>query len=112
MSMKARGLLRVTIVMAALGGGAAQPARAEGDAEAGRALASRWCASCHMIDAGHGSATANGVPTFQGIAAMPSTTMLSLRAFLRSPHVRMPDLHLTNQEIADVSAYILGLRRR
>lgn len=112
MSVKVRNPFRVAIVMAALSGGATQPAMADGDAEVGRALASRWCASCHMIDAGHGSATASGVPTFQGIAAMPSTTTLSLRAFLRSPHIRMPDLHLTNQEIEDLSAYILSLRRR
>jgi mono/diheme cytochrome c family protein len=43
---------------------------------------------------------------------MPSTTALALRAFLRTPHQRMPDLHLTNQEIDDVSAYILGMRGR
>lgn len=87
-------------------------AMAEGDAAVGRALADRWCANCHMTDPGHGSAVAQGVPTFAAIAAMPSTTELSLRVFLRSPHVRMPDLHLSNQEIEDVSAYILGLRKR
>ncbi len=91
---------------------AAGSARAEGDAATGRALAERWCANCHMTDPGQGSAAALGIPTFAAIAAMPSTTELSLRAFLRSPHVRMPDLHLTNQEVEDVSAYILGLRKR
>lgn len=112
MSVRFRDLVRVSMLVAGLGGGAVQSAMAEGDPEAGRALAERWCVSCHMIDPGHGSAAATGVPTFQGIANMPSTTTLSLRAFLRTPHVRMPDLHLTNQEIEDVSAFILGLRRR
>lgn len=87
-------------------------AAAEGDAAVGRVLAERWCANCHMTDPGQAATVAQGVPTFAAIAAMPSTTELSLRAFFRSPHVRMPDLHLTNQEIEDVSAYILGLRKR
>lgn len=86
--------------------------QAPGDAAAGRMLAERWCASCHMIDPGGGAASATGVPTFAAVAAMPATTGLALSAFLRTPHARMPDLHLTNQEIADVSAYILGLRTR
>lgn len=85
---------------------------AQGDAEAGRTLAQRWCSSCHMIDAGQGAASATGVPTFAGIARMPSTTEMSLNAFLRTPHVRMPDLHLSNSEITDLSAYILGLKPR
>ncbi len=37
---------------------------------------------------------------------------MSLRVFLQSPHARMPDLHLSRDEIADVSAYILSLRSR
>ena len=85
---------------------------AQGDPEAGRALAQRWCSSCHMIDAGQGAASATGVPTFTGIARMPSTTALSLNAILRTPHVRMPDLQLSNPEIADLSAYILDLKQR
>lgn len=89
---------------------AAGAARAQGDPEAGRALAQRWCSNCHMIDPGQADASATGVPTFAGVARMPSTTAMSLNAFLRTPHVRMPDLHLSNQEIDDVSAYILGLK--
>jgi mono/diheme cytochrome c family protein len=117
MTHRYRCLLRASLFVAVLGlasGGPvlAQGAEAVGDAEAGRALAQRWCASCHMIDPGHGTAAATGVPTFAGIAGMPSTTALALRAFLRTPHQRMPDLHLTNQEIDDVSAYILGMRGR
>ena len=54
----------------------------------------------------------NGVPTFAGIARRKSTTAMSLRVFLQSPHARMPDLHLSRDEIADVSAYILSLRSR
>jgi hypothetical protein len=43
---------------------------------------------------------------------MSSTTPLSLRAFLLTPHARMPDLHLSRDEMDDLAAYILGLRRK
>ena len=87
-------------------------ALAQGDPDAGRALAQRWCSSCHLTDASQPTGAAIGVPTFQGIARMPSTTVLSLNAFLRTPHVRMPDLQLSNTEIDDVTAYILDLKQR
>jgi hypothetical protein len=35
---------------------------------------------------------------------------MSLRAFLQTPHWRMPDLHLTRDEIDDIATYILSLR--
>jgi mono/diheme cytochrome c family protein len=42
---------------------------------------------------------------------MKSTTFMGLRAFLQTPHDRMPDLHLTRNEIDDVAAYILSLKK-
>jgi hypothetical protein len=36
---------------------------------------------------------------------------MGLRAFLQTPHDRMPDLHLTRNEIDDVAAYILSLKK-
>ena len=41
---------------------------------------------------------------------MKSTTRLSLRVFLQTPHDRMPNLQLNRDEIDNVSAYILSLR--
>jgi hypothetical protein len=43
---------------------------------------------------------------------MKSTTPLGLRVFLQTPHGRMPDLHLTRDEVDNLIAYILSLRRR
>ena len=83
-----------------------------GDPEAGQQLAAKWCANCHMITPTQETATAIGVPTFSGIARMASTTETSLRVFFQTPHVRMPDLHLSMPEIDDVSAYILSLKGR
>jgi mono/diheme cytochrome c family protein len=83
-----------------------------GDIETGRHLAETWCSSCHLISPGAASGTSNGVPPFAAIARMKSTTVLSLRAFLQTPHARMPDLHLTRNEVDDLAGYILSLRRQ
>ena len=91
----------------------AVPAAAQqtGDPAEGRRLAERWCISCHVVEANPGSAAANGVPTFPAIAKMPGTTPMGLNAFLQTPHGRMPDLQLKRQEIDDLSAWILSLKR-
>jgi hypothetical protein len=43
---------------------------------------------------------------------MPSTTSMSLHAFLMTPHGQMPDFASTRAQIDDVVAYILSLRSR
>ena len=42
---------------------------------------------------------------------MPSTTSMSLRVFLQSPHANMPDYRLTRDQLDDVVAYLLAQRR-
>lgn len=84
----------------------ALPAAAQ-DLEAGRRIAQTWCRACHETDTA--AARNDASPSFKSIAQMPSTTEMSLRVFLSTPHHRMPDYGLSRQEIADVSAYILSL---
>ena len=87
-------------------------AQSKGDPAAGQRLAERWCSgACHISGPTSQRGTSSGVPTFAAIARMPSTTRMSLSVFLQTPHAGMPDLHLTRDEIADVAAYILSLRR-
>ena len=52
----------------------------------------------------------DAIPSFQAIAGMPSTTLMSIRVFLRTPHDVMPDYELTEAQIDNVGAYIIGLR--
>ena len=89
-----------------------RPAGAQnvGDISAGRELAKTWCDNCHVVDPAQQQGTSTGAPPFTAIARMKSTTILSLAAFLQTPHNRMPDLHLSRNEIDDVSAYILSLK--
>jgi mono/diheme cytochrome c family protein len=81
-----------------------------GDAAAGKQLAERWCSSCHVVGPASTEGTSNGAPPFVAVARMKSTTPMSLRAFLLTPHTRMPDLHLSQDEIDNLTAYILSMR--
>jgi mono/diheme cytochrome c family protein len=83
-----------------------------GDAAAGQNLGETWCSTCHVVTLTPQRGTSTGAPTFAAIARMKSTTPQSLRVFLRTPHDRMPDLHLSRDEIDDLTAYILGLRHK
>ncbi|MBM3586281.1 MAG: cytochrome c [Alphaproteobacteria bacterium] len=82
-----------------------------GDPFAGQRLAAILCANCHRIaPAGPGPAT-DIAPSFAAIAALPSTTSRSLRAYLRTPHANMPDYRLSREELDDIVAYLLTVRR-
>lgn len=104
-----QGLLAAAAMAAMTAPGAAQQV---GDPVAGAALSRQWCANCHVVAPGQAATpgTGDAAPTFPAIAAMTSTTALSLRAFLQQPHRRMPDWNLTRTQTDDVIAYILSLR--
>lgn len=102
-----RGFLFIALLLTAT------PVRAQtayGDPEAGLRVALRNCATCHVVAGRQAGPVPVGVPTFAAIARMPSTTALSLRAFLQTPHPPMPDLSLSRSEVEDVVSYILSLR--
>ena len=81
-----------------------------GDPGAGKQLAATWCANCHRIaPTGPGPAT-DIAPSFAAIAALPSTTSMSLRAYLRTPHANMPDYRLSREELDDIVAYLLMVK--
>ena len=89
----------------------AGPVRAQdtGDTDNGHRLAQAWCANCHTLDTSQ-QATATGAPSFSAIAANKAITPTALHVFLRTPHDRMPDLSLSNNEVDDLIAYILMSR--
>jgi mono/diheme cytochrome c family protein len=80
-----------------------------GDAAAGAVLARTWCSDCHVVNRQQARGN-DAVPSFPAVAAAPGTTSMSLRAFLTTPHGRMPDLKLSHTEIDDLVAYILSFR--
>lgn len=87
-------------------------AQSAGDSDEGRRLATAWCGDCHQVSSRNLTTANDVVPSYQAIAAMPSTTAMSIRAFLSTPHQVMPNFSLTDTQIGDVAAYILSLRGR
>lgn len=81
-----------------------------GDPIAGERLARQQCVECHMLT-GAERATVAGVPSFQAVADDPRVTELGLRAFLSTPHDRMPDIVLGRREMDDLIAYIFSLKK-
>ena len=80
------------------------------DAEHGRDLAKRWCASCHVVSSDQARANADA-PPFVTIARSPNFDAKRLAYFLLDPHPKMPDLPLSRAAAEDVAAYIETLRR-
>ncbi|MBC7431609.1 MAG: c-type cytochrome [Rubritepida sp.] len=87
-------------------------AQSTGDPVEGRRLATAWCSDCHQVGARRLTTANDAVPSYQAIAAMPSTTAMSIRVFLSTSHQVMPNFNLTDTQISDVAAYILSLRGR
>lgn len=80
------------------------------DAIAGRDAAMRLCAGCHAVSEGQTRSATDAAPPFIVLARNPSVTELSLAAFLKTPHARMPSVQLSPKEISDVTSYVLSLR--
>jgi mono/diheme cytochrome c family protein len=120
--MPDRWVTAAAVALLASGLAGAAAAQEAGDPAAGRRLAQTWCANCHVVAPGGAAGAAPGspsparandaAPTFPGIARLPSTTSMSLRAFLQTPHAAMPNYQLSHDELDDVVAYLLSLRRR
>jgi mono/diheme cytochrome c family protein len=75
----------------------------------GKAIAERWCSSCHVVSDGQAEASSDA-PAFAAIASRPQAEIDALRGFLADPHPPMPNLSLTREEIRDILAYISSLR--
>ena len=105
--------LRTAALVVAAAVFSAVPALAQeslGDAIRGEELARSVCIDCHAIDRGFRGTDITGAPAFQDVADMSSATALSLRVFLLSPHLTMPNFMLNDQQIDDLIAYIHSLR--
>lgn len=104
--------LYLIVTCALLAASSAHAQNRPADPDAGRALATRTCARCHIVADGQAQSAVDGVPSFAVISRRPENTQERLRAFLLVPHGAMPDFSLTTREINDVTAYILGLSRQ
>ena len=105
-------MMRV-VMLASVLAVSAYPANAQdaaGNAEAGRVYAREVCSPCHAVTAEQASQRMIAVaPDFQSIANTPGMSATALRAFLQTPHPKMPNLILTPEQSADVIAFVLSL---
>ena len=77
------------------------------DAANGLKLSQHWCAACHLVSADQKQASVD-VPTFEDVARGAKDPK-ALALFLTKPHGQMPDMTLSQPEIADIIAYISTL---
>lgn len=103
-------LLAISLI--SISGGSLAQAQGSGDPAEGQRIATNSCSGCHQIDIRMRDSTDDPIPSFQAIAAMPSTTMLAISVFLRTSHKAMPNIQLSETQISDIGAYILSLRNQ
>ena len=80
------------------------------DADHGKAIAQRWCSTCHIVQSGQKSARADQAPPFASLAAREGFGPDRLALLLLRPHPNMPKLSLSRIEIADLAAYISTIK--
>ena len=91
-------MMRVVMLAGVLVGSAcaANAQDTPGNPEVGRVYAHEVCSPCHAVTAEQASQrTIVIAPEFQTIANTPGMTAAALRAFLQTPHPKMPKLILT-----------------
>ncbi len=108
MRLPGPAVLAVVLLTATAGTALAQSA---GDVAAGRDLATKVCAACHVVAVDQSpTPRSSKAPAFAAIAVTRGVTELSLHAFLSTPHPSMPNFILSPAEQDNVIAYILSLR--
>ena len=76
----------------------------------GERLAKRWCAACHVVATDQKSGNTQVAP-FSAIAKVPGFDAGKLALYLLLPHPKMPDMNLSRDEAADLTAYIVSQGR-
>lgn len=82
-----------------------------GDVDAGRQYAEQYCAGCHDVTSPNPMETGSGIPTFSAVANATRVTRTSLVVWMQTSHPKMPNLMLEQQDLDNVIAYILSLKR-
>ena len=90
---------------------AASAAQADGDVERGRVYVESACAGCHAVQGGQSeSPDPNAIP-FAAVAQTSGIASPSLFMLLRTSHETMPNIVIQANDLEDVVAYILSLKK-
>jgi mono/diheme cytochrome c family protein len=98
------------LVVSAVTVGSAQ-AQELGSVQHGLRLARAECAECHWVDKVTGRSPNAAAPTFERIANVPGMTGAAVTAALRTSHKTMPNVIIKGEDIGDLIAYILSLKK-
>ncbi|MCB1487658.1 MAG: c-type cytochrome [Bauldia sp.] len=98
----------LAIVLAGIGTAAAAEM---GDPERGYAYAEQNCAECHAIDRGDYDTPNFFAPPFTEVANVPAMSEMALISFFQTPHPTMPNFVVPPDDVRDLIAYILSLRK-
>lgn len=108
------GVRLATLLNDTLGATSTAPAKTtepRGNPKAGRAMAEAMCAVCHVVDArGVKGPVYTTAPDFGSIANTGRMSPTALRSFLIGPHPTMPQMKLSENQLREVTAYIMSLR--
>lgn len=80
------------------------------DAAAGKELALRWCAVCHLV-APEQERAPTVAPPFASIAKKPGFNIGQLSKSILAPHPQMPGREVSRDQAADIAAYIATLAK-
>jgi mono/diheme cytochrome c family protein len=89
---------------------AASHLHAQGNPQAGLALAQQVCSECHAIRAEQVRPPDSKAPTFVELSTTRGMTSTALSVALATPHAGMPMFIFTAEQKENVIAYILGLK--
>jgi mono/diheme cytochrome c family protein len=83
---------------------------ASADVAAGRDLARKWCAACHLVAANQDPAP-TVAPTFASIGRKRGFNTGQLAKSMLAPHPQMPGRELAREQADDIAAYIATLAK-
>jgi mono/diheme cytochrome c family protein len=117
MGITAPGFARLAIMLAFSSMAVAAEAEKTADPAEGHRLALKICSACHMVASDQQSPPVlrHPAPDFHAIAGKPGTSAASLQRFMLTTHAEiatpagMPNPRLTENQAAEISAYILSL---
>lgn len=105
--------LRVALMAAGLCAASPAAQAANGDEANGQALAKRLCSNCHVIgDEAAAQTISADVPSFRSIANLPEQSIERIAGRIVVPHPPMPQIDVTRNEIRDLAAYIMSLKKQ
>lgn len=88
----------------------AAQAQTNGNPREGLRIALAQCAECHRVANERSISPKAAAPSFKRIANVPGMTSRALRTALRTSHKTMPNVIISNNDMADLVAYILTLK--